>query len=220
MKFRGKAATVALSVAAAGAAITGCGAGNGTYDHAPMAAYGQDNQCYYAYNPAEVNLLMREGLCDPSWAAVRAPASWLDEYYYYYDSPLYYDTFVPAQYRTVYIRTYGPSSTFYRTNRSAITRLSSKAIYYSTSGAKVTHVTGTSRFGSGSSFGKAGQTYGGGGLRKSTITTNRPTARSTSRSGTVNIPGTSGYKPSKPVKSTYGNGGLRKGSSSSSYKRH
>jgi hypothetical protein len=179
-----------------------------------MAAYGQNNQCYYIYNPAEAAALEAQGLCDPSWAAVRAPASWLDEYYYYYDSPLYYSTFVPSQYRTAYVRSYGPNSTFYRSNRSAITRLSSRATYYSTTGAKVTHVTGTSRFGSGSSFGKAGQTYGGGGLRQRTVTTNGPTAQSTSRSSTVNIPGTSGYKPTatppaKP-KSTFGGGSLRK----------
>lgn len=195
MQLRSKLAAALLAGAAGTAVLAGCG--SPAQSHAPLAAYGQGTSCYYVYNPAEVGQLKAAGLCPQNSFPVQAPQSWLDEYYYYYDSPLYYDSYVPAQYRTAYVRTYMPGEL--GSHRSDITTRSRKATYYSTSGATVRGVTSTAKFGSGSSFGKAGHSTGS--LRVGSSPTARaslPVVRSTT--GRANVPGFSGYTP--PAKKT------------------
>lgn len=203
MQLRSRMAALALSGAAGAALLTGCGNSAPAQTYAPMAAYGQGGDCYYAQNPAEVGQLKAAGLCQQNWFPRQAPQSWLDEYYYYYDSPLYYDTYVPARYRTAYVKTYMPQ--YRKSNLSGISTLSKKATYYSTSGARVPNVTSTARFGSGSSFGKAGHSTGS--LRVGSTSRAKVT---TGVKGTANIPGTSGYKPAKKSTKSFTGGSLRK----------
>jgi hypothetical protein len=63
-------------------------------------------QCYYVDNPVEVQTLMNNGLCPIGSVPTRMPESWLDQYFAYYDSPAYYNTYVPGPYRSAYIGTY------------------------------------------------------------------------------------------------------------------
>lgn len=196
-----------------GAAVTatlfGCGS-PGSTDYPPMQAYGPSaNVCYYAYSPAEVDNLEAQGLCAQGALAVQAPPVWLDRYWYYYDSPLYYDTFVPPMYRHYYATTYARN--YQRQHSSDIARLAKTAVYRTTSGKKVTGVTSTARFGQGSSFGSAGQRYGSGNLRSRTVSP--PSAHATVK-GTPRIPGTSGFS-AKPKKTSFSSGNLRRKSARS-----
>ena len=90
------------------AALGGC-ARHRTVSYAP-AAYGMQvgnvYECYYVDNPAEVQALIARGLCPVGAVPTRMPESYLDEYFPYYDSPAYYNTYVPVAYRTGYISTY------------------------------------------------------------------------------------------------------------------
>lgn len=199
----------ALAAAMAGTAIlTGCG--SPAPGHAPLASYGQNGACYYVYSPQEAYNLEAQGLCPQGAVPAQAPPAWLDEYYYYYDSPLYYDSFVPPMYRHYYTTAYMPG--YQRANRAQIARLSRKATYYSTSGKKVTGVTSTAKFGSGSSFGSAGQRYGSGNLRSRT---SAPKA-TTGVHGNPSIPGvTSRPAVNSGTKKSFGSGSLRRSRSSS-----
>jgi hypothetical protein len=162
MMFK-RALTAAAALAAAGAAATGCSSETGPLTYAP-AAYGVSGHCYYVNSPAEAVALQAAGLCPQSWAPTLMPVTWEDEYYSYYDSPAYYDTYVPVKVRTVYVQR---ETTFGKSNRTAITARSKSATYKSSSGTivKGTSVTAKTRFGSGKSFGASGQKYGGGSLR-------------------------------------------------------
>ena len=174
---------IAAAAAALGtAAVTvtaGCGLSPQPLTYAP-AAYGQNGQCYYVSSPAEAVALRQAGLCPRSWIAAPMPLSWEEAYYAYYDSPAYYDTYVPVRYRTVYI---SHETTFGRTYHSRIVTLSRSATYRSSSGGTVkgSAVTGKTRFGSGCSFTCAGTKYGGGSLRNGGSGT---TSRSGTSSGT------------------------------------
>lgn len=192
-----------ITLAAAVSAVALAGCGSSAPAHAPMASYGQNGACYYVYSPQEAYNLEAQGLCAVGAPAVQAPQSWLDEYWYYYDSPLYYDSYVPPMYRHYYTTTYMPG--YQRANRAQITRLSHKATYYSTKGAKVTGVTSTAKFGSGSSFGSSGQRYGSGSLRS------RTTAPKVTIGvqGNPSIPGVTSVPTSKATKSRLGGGTLR-----------
>lgn len=200
--------TVLAAGAAVSAALAGCG--SSAHAHAPMASYGMNGACYYVYSPAEADNLKAQGLCAPDAPEIQAPQAWLDEYYYYYDSPVYYGTFVPPMYRHYYTTTYMPG--YQRANRAQIARLSRKATYYATSGKKVTGVTSTARFGPGSSFGSAGQRYGSGNLRSRTAAPKVTTGVQ----GNPSIPGvTSRPSPASSSKKSFGNGTLRSRKSTS-----
>ncbi len=155
---------LAAATVAAGLLTAGCGSpGSGQPVTYAPAAYGQNGQCYYVSSPAEAVALEQAGLCPPGWVPAPMPLSWQEEYYAYYDSPAYYGTYVPARYRTVYIRTEGTFGTRYRTS---IATLASRGIYRSSAGGTVRgYKSGNTRFGSGTSFGSGGRKYGGGSLR-------------------------------------------------------
>jgi len=165
----------AAGAAAAAVIVTGCGSSQ-PVTYAP-AAYGVPGHCYYVSSPAEAVALEQAGLCPSSWAATPMPATWLEAYYPFYDSPSYYDVYVPARARTVYITR---ESTFGRSHQSAIRTLASKARYRSSTGGTVTGTqvrTQKARFGPGTSFGSTGNRYGGGSARTGT-------SSRTSRTGT------------------------------------
>ncbi|MBS2550007.1 hypothetical protein KGQ19_24385 [Catenulispora sp. NL8] len=93
---------------AALATLSGC-AKHTPVSYAP-AAYGMQvgsvYECYYVDNPAEVQTLIARGLCPVGSVPTRMPQSWLNQYFAYYDSPAYYNTYVPVSYRGNYIGTY------------------------------------------------------------------------------------------------------------------
>lgn len=182
MKTRTAVAAAVVSVATA-AAVAGCGAPTGPLTYAP-AAYGVSGHCYYVNSAAEAIALQAAGLCPRSWAPTLMPVVWEDEYYSYYDSSAYYDTYVPAKIRTVYVRT---ETTFGKTNRTAIASRSKTATYRTSTGKTVkgTQVTSKTQFGSGKSFGKSGQKYGGGSLRSGTSTGSKSSTSKSGSSGSV-----------------------------------
>lgn len=143
--------TIALGVLAAGAVA--CGSA-GTVSYAP-AAYGQTVggvfQCYWVDYPQEATALINAGLCPPGAVPVHMPASWLNEYFLYYDSSSYYGTFVPATYRTRYVST---ETTYYHVHQVTIVSAEKTARYKGSNGKIVTGSklkTGKTTFGSGSS---------------------------------------------------------------------
>jgi len=168
---------------AALAGLSGC-------SHTPVsyapAAYGVQAgsvyDCYYVYGNAEVNTLIARGYCPAGSVATHMPDSYLDTYFSYYDSPAYYDTFVPSPVRTVYISTY---HTYYVQHTAVINTASKSATWKSSSGktvsgskvntAKMKFSTGsgsTSKMGggslrSGSSGGSSGGSGSGSGGSKS-----------------------------------------------------
>src|SRR5579859_951113 len=163
------AALAVLATAAGLAAVSACGAGTGTQTagyYAPAWGNEPAGECYYVYTPAEVPDLIAQRACAPGSVPVQAPVTWQETYWNYYDSPAYYSVYVPARYRTAYLRT---ESGFGRTYRTAILTRSRTAVYKSSTGATVHgYSTGTVRFGSGTSFGSSGQTYNSGNLRNRT----------------------------------------------------
>ena len=195
-------AAAAVSVAAA-AVIAGCSSQPAPpLTYAP-AAYGVSGHCYYVDDPAEVAALQNAGLCPRSWAPTLMPVAWEEEYYSYYDSSAYCDTYVPARVRTVYVQR---ETSFGRANRAAITTRSKAATYRTSAGTTVkgTQVTSKTRFGSGKSYGASGQKYGGGNLRSSTgsgssktVTSGSGSSRSSSsRSGSLRSGSYSGSRSS------------------------
>lgn len=192
MKTR-KAAGLLATVGLAAALTAGCSSqAPAPLTYAP-AAYGVPGHCYYVDDPAEVRALQDAGLCPRSWAPTLMPAAWEEEYYAYYDSPAYYDTYVPARARTAYVQRAG---SFGHTYKTAITTRSKTATYRTSSGTTVkgSQVTGKVKFGSGKSFGASGQKYGGGSLRsgssktvtsKSGSTGSNSSRSSSSRSGSL-----------------------------------
>lgn len=92
--------------AAAGAAIViGAAALTGCSSPTPYAptSYGASGQCYYVDHPAEVIALQRAGLCPVNWGAYPAPTWYRARYADYFDSPAYYDHYVPVSVRKVYV---------------------------------------------------------------------------------------------------------------------
>lgn len=85
------------------AALVGCGGPNWnkTNFYRP-AAFGENGMCYYMQTQAEADMLIREGLCDPSWRPAQAPWNWQVRYVRYYESNEYRDYYVPASNRTLY----------------------------------------------------------------------------------------------------------------------
>jgi hypothetical protein len=97
-------------------------------DNIPVA-YGEGGHCYYVTDPVEVANLQQAGLCPRSWTPMIMPLVWHETYYSYYDSPRYYNSYIPASrrvyYRTVVVRK------FETVHRTEITKYSSKAKYKS-----------------------------------------------------------------------------------------
>jgi hypothetical protein len=118
-------------------------------------------------------------------------------YYPYYSSPAYYNVYVPARVRTVYVTRERSFGTTYRTQISA---RSKTATYRSSNGGTVkgSQVAGSkARFGSGS----AGTSHGSGSLRSGS-----------GSSGYKSGSGSSGYKSgSSRSGGSFGGGGLRSG---------
>ena len=191
VKFRNIIA-VAVTAAAIGTAATACGS-SAPDTYAP-AAYGVPGYCYYIDSPAEAVALEAAGLCPSTWAPMLAPLAWQETYWDYYSSPAYYNSYVPAGYRTVYVQR---ETTFGRTYHTAIVTRQRTATYRSSSGKVVKGSnlpTGKARFGSGS----AGVSHTSGSLRNgstsgSRLSTGSGSSRSSSggssRSGSLRFSG-------------------------------
>jgi hypothetical protein len=177
---RRTATILATAAIALIAALTGCGPASQPVTYAP-AAYGVPGHCYYVDSPAEALALESAGLCPRSWAPTLMPLAWHEEYWDYYDSPVYYTRYVPVSTRTVYVH---QQATFGHTYHSAILTRSRTATYRSSSGTVVkgSQVTGKTRFGSGTSFGTSGAKYGGGSLRGGTLSRSGSSSSSSSHS--------------------------------------
>jgi len=203
LRFKRIVSAAAVSLAAA-AVVAGCSSAPAPLTYAP-AAYGISGHCYYVDDPAEAVALQAAGLCPRSWVPTLMPVAWHEEYYAFYDSPAYYDTYVPAKVRTVYVQR---QTSFGRTYRTAIATRSKTAVYRSSAGTTVkgSQVTGTTRFGSGKSFGTAGQKYGSGSLRSGSVSPKSGSPGSvSSRSGSLRS-GSSGSRSGG-----FGGGSLRSG---------
>lgn len=156
---------VLLAVAIGALAVAGCGStsGSGSALYTPAAYYQSVNgvnDCYYAASPAEVSDLINAGLCPVNSVATIMPVSWEQEYFAYYSSPAYYDTYMPVSYRSRY--TSVTVVKFSKTYSKQINTAESHAVYKSSTGAKVT---GTSKlkFGTGSTGSGTSKTVHGGG---------------------------------------------------------
>lgn len=195
-------ATLIAGLFIAVAALAGC-SHPAPVSYAP-AAYGQQvgsvYECYYVYGNAEVDALIAHGYCPAGSVATRMPDTYLDTYFSYYDSPAYYDVFVPSPVRTVYVSTY---HTYY-VQHTAVINASSKSATWkgsngkTVSGAKVN--TAKMKFSTGS--GSTGK-IGGGSLRAGTSG-----GGSAGGSGS----GSGGSKSSSTVKSKTGSGSVGGGS--------
>lgn len=147
------------------ATLAACGSSNNDDTTYVPAAYGQQvggvYDCYYTDDVYEVTDpttgLIARGLCPHDSVATVMPLSWEEEYWAYYSSPAYYGTYMPARYRSHY--TSVTIVHFSSTYKTQIAAASSRAVYKSSSGQRVT---GTSKvkFGTGTS-----QSVHGGGTR-------------------------------------------------------
>jgi hypothetical protein len=91
---------VALAIVGA-MAFAGCG-NQFKQNYYRPASFGENGQCYYMQTQAEAEMLIREGLCQPTWRPAPAPWSWQTRYISYYESPEYRDYYVPASNRKIY----------------------------------------------------------------------------------------------------------------------
>jgi hypothetical protein len=91
---------IALAIIGA-LAFTGCGNKFGQNYYRP-ASFGENGMCYYMQTQAEADMLIREGLCQPTWRPAQAPWSWQVRYSPYYSSDEYRDYYVPASNRKIY----------------------------------------------------------------------------------------------------------------------
>lgn len=130
------------------------------------AAYGQQVggvfQCYYVDDPAEALTLIAQGLCPPGSVPTPMPESWLNQYFAYYDSPAYYNTYVPVGNRTRYVGTY---HTYYTQHVSLIAAAAKAASWKGSNGKTVSGSqvdTAKMKFSTGSG---SSSTMGGGSLR-------------------------------------------------------
>lgn len=201
---------IILSIILAAAILAGCGGGH-PIAYRPIA-YGENNQCYYVNNPAEVITLQAQGLCQPGWAPTLMPLYWHQRYYPYYSSPAYYNVYVPVASRSVYItseRTWGSS------NKTAIATASREATYKGSNGKTVpASKIGAAKYGGGARFGPEGTKFGGGSARTGTPS-QTPSAKTPS-SPSVKAP-SAPSKPASPSPSpskSYGGGSGRPSSGS------
>lgn len=130
---------------------TACGLipnGDDDVSYAPAAYYQVVNniyECFYITSPAEAEALKAAGLCPPGAMDVPMPQAWEAEYWSYWSSPAYYNTYIPVSYRSNYthvtIVSLNRSTSFTRMS----TSLSSRATYRGTNGSTVTGVRLSSR---------------------------------------------------------------------------
>jgi hypothetical protein len=84
-------------------ALAGCGGPNwNKTNYYRPASFGENGMCYYMQTQAEADMLIREGMCQPTWRPAQAPWSWQVRYVKYYESPEYRDYYVPASSRQIY----------------------------------------------------------------------------------------------------------------------
>ena len=165
--------TVVLAAIVGATTMAGCGSTSSgqAATYTPAAYYqtvGGVSDCYYAAAPAEVTNLIAAGLCPANSVATVMPLSWEEEYFSYYSSPSYYNTYMPVSYRANY--THVTIVSFSKTYSKQISTASSKAVYKSSTGgtvkgstSKLKFGTTTSGSGSGTSKSKTGTTVHGGG---------------------------------------------------------
>lgn len=154
---------LALAGVTLGALTAACGSiGDDSDPTYTPAAYWQsvDNvrECYYVSSTAEAYALMNAGLCPAGSMPTLMPLSWEEEYWGYYSSPAYYNTYVPVASRTTY--THVTVMHFSKTYSTQIKASSSKAVYKSSAGGTVSgSKVSTKSFGGGS---RSTTSYGGG----------------------------------------------------------
>src|SRR5205807_4121319 len=122
--------------------------GDQAVSYAPDA-YGENVHCYYVYDPAEVIALQQADLCPQSWTPLMMPLYWHSMYYTYYDSPSYYDHYIPVARRTYYRTTVVRQ--FETVHRTEITRYSSRGKWKGTDGKEYNGKTLTTQVKSGKS---------------------------------------------------------------------
>lgn len=191
------------------AALAGC-SHPAAVSYAP-AAYGMQvgsvYDCYYVSDPLEVQTLVTNGYCPAGSVPTRMPESWLDEYFSYYDSPVYYNTYVPASYRTAYVSTY---HTYYVQHTTVINTASKSATWKGSNGKTVSGSqvnTAKMKFSTGSG---STSNVGGGSLRAGTTGGSSGGSSGGVGSGTAVKPGAA--KPNTTVKvktGSVGGGSLR-----------
>jgi hypothetical protein len=119
-------------------------------------------ECYYVDNPAEVQTLIANGRCPVGSVPTRMPEEWLNQYFAYYDSPAYYNTYVPVAYRSGYVGTY---HTYYVQHTTVINAASKSGSWAGSNGKTVSGSqvdTAKMKFSTGSG---SNSTMGGGSLR-------------------------------------------------------
>lgn len=191
--------------------LTGCGRGH-PVAYRPIA-FGENNQCYYVQNPAEVIALQQQGLCDPSWAPAVMPSYWHMRYWNYYSSPAYYTVYVPAPSRAAYStaeRSWGSG------HQAEISTAARQATYKGSNGKTVTaEKIGAAKFGGGARFGPTGTKFGGGartapveGPAPKSTPTPAPKAEAPKSTPTPRPPAkpSSGPKPSSGGSKSFGGG--------------
>lgn len=152
--------TAILGAALTAAALTACGSTDDP-SYTPAAYWqtvGNVHECYYVDDAQEAYNLVAAGLCPAGSIPTLAPLTWQEEYWSYYSSPAYYNTYMPVAYRSHY--TSVTVVRFSSTYRTQISAASSKAVYRSSSGGTVSgSKVNTKQFGSGS---RSSTSYGGG----------------------------------------------------------
>lgn len=149
-----------LATALAGATLTAC-SDDSDPSYTPAAYWqtvGNVHECYYVDDTQEVYNLIAAGLCPAGSIPTLAPLTWQEEYWSYYSSPAYYNTYMPVAYRSHY--TSVTVISFSRTYKTQISAASSKAVYKSSAGGTVSgSKVNAKQFGSGS---RSSTSYGGG----------------------------------------------------------
>ncbi len=195
MKKTLRALLLALAILL-GVTLGGCSSGSQP-TLVPVAAGQVINgvgRCYYLDDPYEAQQMLADGRCPAGWIPTRAPLSWQEEYFAYYDSPAYYNVYVLPAHRTVYVHT---ETVFHTTYSKQITAAAKTAVYKTSTGKTVTGPsTAKLKFGSGS--GSVG-TMGGGSLRGGTsgsVTGGSKSGTGTTGGSKTTIGGTSGSRTS------------------------
>lgn len=157
-------AVLIAALFAAAAALAGC-SHPAPVAYAP-AAYGEvlhgAGYCYWDDDVYEAQQLFAQGLCPAGWVPAQMPLYWHERYYSYYSSPAYYNTYVIASHRTVYVT---HETTFRTTYSSQITAQAKTATWKGSNGKTVSGAkvdTAKMKFSTGS--GSTGK-VGGGSLR-------------------------------------------------------
>jgi hypothetical protein len=197
------AVAIAAVLGAGTAACSSAGQGTAYRPAAYGVQVGSVYDCYFVDDIGEVTDLVRAGLCPANSVATVMPISWEEEYWSYYSSTAYVNTYMPSQYRNHFDSV--TVVTFSSRYKSQITTASAHAVYSPVGGGKT--VTGTSKLKFGTSSGSSGTSggsssvHGGGSVR---------CAKSLDMTTVQEKSGTSGSG------STHGGGSARSGGSSSS----